>query len=121
MPLYMDVHSIGGSVTVDDVSKARLADLQIQGRYDVYFLRYWVDERAGKLFCLAEAPSAEAAAAVHREAHGLTSSTRFNTRFRRGPDTSPEAANMCGEPTLSQGDPGPDPSARALAHSERRS
>jgi len=37
----------------------------------VRYLRYWVDQEAGKVFCLAEAPSAKAATAVHREAHGL--------------------------------------------------
>ncbi|WP_425489395.1 nickel-binding protein [Nocardioides piscis] len=31
------------------------------------YLRYWVDEAHGKIFCLAEAPSADAAATVHRE------------------------------------------------------
>ena len=71
MPLYMDIHSIDGGVSVDDVVKAHMADLQTQGKYDVSYLRYWVDEARGKIFCLAEAPSAEAAAAVHREAHGL--------------------------------------------------
>ncbi|WP_433086300.1 DUF4242 domain-containing protein [Dactylosporangium sp. CA-052675] len=71
MPLYMDVHSIEGGVSVDDVAKAHIADLRTQGRYDVSYLRYWVDEAHGKIFCLAEAPTAEAAAAVHREAHGL--------------------------------------------------
>ena len=34
-------------------------------------LKYWFDEGAGEVFCLVEAPSKEAAAAVHREAHGL--------------------------------------------------
>jgi uncharacterized protein DUF4242 len=34
-------------------------------------MRYWFDETTGKVFCLADAPSPEAAAAVHREAHGL--------------------------------------------------
>jgi hypothetical protein len=37
----------------------------------VDYLRYWVDEGAGKIFCLVEAPDAEAANTVHREAHGL--------------------------------------------------
>jgi Protein of unknown function (DUF4242) len=37
----------------------------------VKYLRYWVDEKDAKVFCLAEAPSADAAIAVHREAHGL--------------------------------------------------
>jgi hypothetical protein len=71
MPLYMDIHSIEGGASVDDVVKAHMADLNTQGRYDVSYLRYWVDEARGKIFCLAEAPSADAAAAVHREAHGL--------------------------------------------------
>ena len=73
MPLYLDMHSIGGGgVRVDDVAKAHLADLQAQGPYDVRYLRYWVDEQQGKIFCLVEAPSAHAAETVHREAHGLT-------------------------------------------------
>lgn len=71
MPLFMDVHEVDGGVGMDDVAKAHLADLQVQGAHDVNYLRYWVDERGGKIFCLVEAPSAEAAANVHREAHGL--------------------------------------------------
>jgi hypothetical protein len=71
MPLFMDVHDIPGGVTIDDVARARLADLQVQAGHDVRFLRYWVDERAGRLFCLVEAPSADAAAEVHRQAHGM--------------------------------------------------
>jgi len=71
MPLYMDVHNLEGSVTVDDVAKAHLADLQTQDAYDVKYLRYWVNEDQGKIFCLVEAPSPTAAATVHREAHGL--------------------------------------------------
>ena len=35
------------------------------------YQRYWYDETTGKVFCLVEAPSAEAAIEVHREAHGL--------------------------------------------------
>jgi hypothetical protein len=61
MPLYMDIHSIDGGVFVDDVVKAHMADLQTQAKYDVSYLRYWVDEARGKIFCLAEAPTAEAA------------------------------------------------------------
>jgi hypothetical protein len=70
MPLYMDVHTIVG-VNADDVAKAHLADLQTQGKYDVRYLRYWVNEPQGKVFCLVEAPSADAACSVHRESHGL--------------------------------------------------
>ena len=71
MPLFMDVHTIDGGVAADDVAKAHVADLQEQAKYNVTYLKYWVDESAGKIFCLVEAPDAEAANTVHREAHGL--------------------------------------------------
>jgi uncharacterized protein DUF4242 len=71
MPLFMDVHTLDGGVGVADVAKAHMADLQTQAQYDVQYLRYWVDEGAGKIFCLVDAPTADAANTVHREAHGL--------------------------------------------------
>ena len=71
MPLYMDVHTIEGGLTEADVAQAHAADLAKQDEHDVSYLRYWVDEEAGKIFCLVEAPSPEAASTVHREAHGL--------------------------------------------------
>ena len=71
MPLFIDVHTAGGPVALDDVAKAHAADLQTQGPYGVHYLRYFVDEAHGKIFCLVDAPDADAAATVHREAHGL--------------------------------------------------
>jgi len=71
MPLFMDTHRVTGGVTVEDVAKAHLADLQVQGQHDVSYLRYWVAEREGVIHCLVEGPSAEAAARVHEQAHGL--------------------------------------------------
>jgi hypothetical protein len=71
MPLFMDTHTIDGGVKAGDVAQAHLADLQTQDRYGVRYLRYWVDEAAGKIFCLVDAPDTEAANRVHREAHGL--------------------------------------------------
>jgi hypothetical protein len=71
MALFMDVHSIAGGVTEADVAGAHAADLATQGSHDVNYLKYWVDEEAGKIFCLVEAPNADAANTVHREAHGL--------------------------------------------------
>ena len=71
MPLFMDIHNITGGVSAEDVVKAHKADLEKQGAHGVNYQRYWVDEAAGKIFCLVEAPDAEAANTVHREAHGL--------------------------------------------------
>ena len=72
MPLFMDVHEkLPAGATAKDVAGAHEADVKTQGKYGVKYLRYWVDEKAGKVFCLADAPSAEAAVRVHKEAHGL--------------------------------------------------
>lgn len=71
MPLYMDVHTIAGGVTEADVAGAHAKDLETQGAYGVEYRRYWVDEAAGKIFCLVAAESADLASTVHREAHGL--------------------------------------------------
>lgn len=70
--LYMDVHDLGaGKVTAAAVADAHKKDLATQGKYGVEYKAYWVDEKAGKIYCLAEAPSADAANTVHKEAHGL--------------------------------------------------
>ena len=71
MPRFMDVHTIEGGVTEADVAGAHQADLATQGAFGVSYLKYWVDEQAGKIFCLVDAPDAETANTVHREAHGL--------------------------------------------------
>jgi hypothetical protein len=71
MPTFMDVHSLDGGVSADDVASAHQRDLETQGDYGVSYKRYWVDEQAGKIFCLVDAPDAETAERVHREAHGL--------------------------------------------------
>jgi hypothetical protein len=71
MPLFMDVHNHVEGLTADAVGKAHKADLETQAKYNVKYLRYWFDEGSGKVFCLVDAPTKEAAVAVHREAHGL--------------------------------------------------
>ncbi len=72
MALFMDVHqSLPAGATADDVAEAHAADVRVQDQYGVSYLHYWADPTDGRVFCLVEAPSAEAAHAVHREAHGL--------------------------------------------------
>jgi len=70
MPLYMDIHNCDGACA-EDIAKAHIADVAVQDKYDVDYKKYWFNENSGKLFCLVEAPSAEAAVRVHAEAHGL--------------------------------------------------
>ena len=71
MPLFMDIHQHIDGLTAKAVSQAHQADLNTQAKFGVKYLRYWFDEGTGKVFCLIEAPTKEAAVAVHREAHGL--------------------------------------------------
>jgi hypothetical protein len=71
VPLYLDVHHKIDGLTTEAVKGAHQKDLQVQHKHGVNYIRYWYDEGTGKVFCLVEAPSKEAAAAVHREAHGL--------------------------------------------------
>jgi class 3 adenylate cyclase len=71
MPLYMDIHEIPGGVSAEDVAKAHAEDVKIEDKYGVHYHKYWVNEKAGKIFCLCHAPNAEAAIQVHREAHGM--------------------------------------------------
>ena len=77
MPLFMDMHNVDGGVSAADVAGAHARDVETQEKYGVHYKHYWVDEKAGKIFCLVDAPSAEAAAQVHREAHGLVADEIF--------------------------------------------
>ncbi len=72
MPLYMDVHEHVEGLTAEAVADAHKKDLEVQDKHGVNYRQYWFDEGTGKVFCLVEAPSKEAAETVHREAHGLT-------------------------------------------------
>ena len=107
MPTYIDIHDLPGAVTAEDLAKAHNADQQVQGKHRVEYHKYWVNRKNGKLFCMCTAPSAEAAAAVHQEAHGNTAlkiievTADLADAFMGASDTSiwmarrysPEAAN----------------------------
>jgi uncharacterized protein DUF4242 len=71
MPLYLDTHNRIPGLTAEGIAKAHAADVAVQGKHGVKYMRYWFDEATGKVFCLADAPNVEAAIAVHREAHGF--------------------------------------------------
>ena len=70
MPLYMDRHDLS-AVTAEDVAAAHVQDLAVQERYGVHYITYWFDGASGTVFCLADAPTKDAAETVHRESHGL--------------------------------------------------
>jgi Protein of unknown function (DUF4242) len=71
MPLYIDHHRNVEGLTAEAIAEAHMKDLEAQQKHGVNYIRYWFNEEKGEVFCLVEAPSAEAANAVHAEAHGL--------------------------------------------------
>lgn len=73
MPLFMDLHDASDydvKPTVEEIKRNHIADLAVQEKHGVKFIQYWINEDVGMVFCLMEAPSKEACAAVHQEAHG---------------------------------------------------
>jgi ferredoxin-NADP reductase len=68
MPQFMDVHTDMVGVTGEELHAAHQADLNIQGEEDVDFKHAWADPKSGHVFCLSEAPSAEAVRRIHERA-----------------------------------------------------
>jgi hypothetical protein len=68
MPEFMDVHSGMTGVTAEVLVQAHNADLAIQHEEGVNFRHAWADPSSGVVFCLSEAPSAEAVQRIHQRA-----------------------------------------------------
>ena len=99
MPLYLDTHNHVPGLTGEAVAQAHARDLEVQGKYNVSYLRYWYDEATGKVYCLVDAPSAAAAEEVHREAHGLLADVIQEVTEATSPRVRPPAPRRCrGEP-----------------------
>lgn len=111
MPLYMDIHDIHGA-TEEEVDKSHAADLETQRKYGVEYRKYWFNESRGKLFCLVDAPSEEAAISVHREAHGKVAEKIIEVEpelaegFLGGGETSPSGVALVPGSAGSERDPG---------------
>lgn len=70
MPMYMDTHKNVSGLTAEAVAGAHQRDIEVQGKHGVTYLNYWFNLAEGTVYCLVDAPNAEAAVAVHKEAHG---------------------------------------------------
>ncbi|MFG2956004.1 SCO4226 family nickel-binding protein [Streptomyces sp. NPDC048291] len=68
MPQYMDVHHGMKGITADQLKEAHDADLAVEKEEGVHFVHAWADPGSGKVYCLSEAPSAEAVKRVHERA-----------------------------------------------------
>jgi hypothetical protein len=65
MPEFMDVHHGMVGITPEGLSEAHQADLAIQGEENVNFKHAWADPATGVVFCLSDAPNAEAVRKIH--------------------------------------------------------
>ncbi|MFJ5015932.1 SCO4226 family nickel-binding protein [Streptomyces griseoluteus] len=68
MARFMDVHHGMKGITADQMAQAHQADLAIEHEENVHFQAAWADPESGTVFCLSEAPSAEAAQRIHERA-----------------------------------------------------
>jgi len=68
MPKFMDVHRSMKGITAEALKEAHQADLDIQDDEKVDFQRAWADPDSGMVFCLAEAPNADAVRRIHERA-----------------------------------------------------
>ena len=112
MPTYIDIHDVHGPISPEDLAKAHAADLEVQQKYGVNYLKYWVNESCGKVFCLVDAPNPEAANRVHREAHGMVAEKIIEVRpelaegFLGGGDVNPSGAVVIPGGAVDARDPG---------------
>ncbi|GAA1496611.1 MULTISPECIES: SCO4226 family nickel-binding protein [Paeniglutamicibacter] len=71
MAEFMDVHHNMKGLSEADLKAAHEADLAIQAEENVQFKQAWADPDSGTVFCLSEAPSAEAVQRIHERAGHL--------------------------------------------------
>jgi UV DNA damage repair endonuclease len=62
----MDVHHHMVGITDEQLREAHEADLAIQGEEGVSFMQTWADPEEGVIYCLSDAPSAEAVQRIHQ-------------------------------------------------------
>jgi len=70
--LYIDVHQLQpGKVKFKDVAAAHMKDLAVEKKHGVHFIKFWVNEDKGLVYCLSSADDTAAIIKTHAEAHGL--------------------------------------------------
>jgi hypothetical protein len=71
MPWFLDSHIVPDGFSVEALMEGHARDVAVQDKYGVQYVKYWYDAARGRVFCLAFAPSRDAALAVHQEANGV--------------------------------------------------
>ncbi|GAA2637536.1 SCO4226 family nickel-binding protein [Streptomyces vastus] len=65
MAHFMDVHRGMQGITAEQLRQAHQADLAIEREENVHFEKAWADPQSGTVYCLSEAPTAEAVRRIH--------------------------------------------------------
>ena len=73
MAQFMDIHTGMKDITKDQLEAAHREDLKNEGKEGVHFVKAWADPKSGKVFCLSEAPNADAVKRVHEKSGHPTS------------------------------------------------
>jgi hypothetical protein len=68
MAKFMDVHHGMTGITDEQLTQAHAADLAIQSEEGVTFEHAWADPDEGVIYCLSEAPDADAVQRIHQRA-----------------------------------------------------
>lgn len=68
MAEFMDVHRGMNGITPEQLLEAHQADLDIQDSEGVNFKHAWGDPSTGVVFCLSDAPNADAVKRIHEKA-----------------------------------------------------
>ncbi|MEP6676606.1 MAG: DUF4242 domain-containing protein [Ferruginibacter sp.] len=86
--LYMDVHDLQpGKVNFAAVLAAHQKDLATEGKYGVSFIKFWVDEKKGKVYCLSTSKDTQSIRQTHAEAHGLLPTVIYEVSDGKKADT----------------------------------
>ncbi|MFJ8077867.1 SCO4226 family nickel-binding protein [Streptomyces sp. NPDC096176] len=65
MTEFMDVHRGMKGITSEQLMEAHRADAAIESEEGVHFKQAWADPDTGTVYCLSEAPSADAVQRIH--------------------------------------------------------
>lgn len=95
MPIFIVTHSM--SKSSDEAAIAAHAEaVRLRTSSDAHFFRFWLNETTGRIFCMCEAASGEAALQAHRAGQDVTD--------ERVAPVTPELAEMFLEPYFSGAD-----------------
>ncbi|GAA4522061.1 MULTISPECIES: SCO4226 family nickel-binding protein [Nonomuraea] len=68
MAKFLDMHRGMAGITGDQLKRAHSADVEIQDEEGVTFEHAWADPEEGVIYCLSEAPTADAVLRIHERA-----------------------------------------------------